>query len=133
MTSVTPGVGVVTGAGLAPVLANTSPTVQQSDVQRVAVSATSAGDNTLVAAVSAHCIRVVAAVLVASGGTNTATFQSGAGGLAIGGATDFPNDAQLVLPYNPAGWCETGIGEPLVLNLSDAHAVEGMLTYVLAG
>jgi hypothetical protein len=130
MTAPAPGVGAVVGAGLAPVIENTRPSLALSDVLYAAISADALGTNELVAGVAGLRIRVVSLVLVASGGANTVTLV---GEVGLTGAMDIANNAQLVLPYQPAGWCEAGTGEPLELDLSDATLVAGMLSYVLAG
>ena len=102
----------------------------QSEVQYAAVAATTLGDNTLVAAVTGKKIRVVSLVLVASGGANSVRLESDAGGTALTGVMDIIDNGQLVLPYHPAGWCETVAAELLNLELSAATAVGGVLGYV---
>ncbi len=131
-TTVTPGVGVVTVAGLAPSVVITPATSTVSEVQYAPVAATLAGHNMLVDAVPGQRIRVVSLVLVASGGLNTVQLQSGAGGSALSGAMDLGSDAQLVLPYQPAGWWETGAGKVLNLELASAALVAGVVGYVTA-
>jgi hypothetical protein len=130
MTAPAPGVGAVVGAGLAPVIENTRPSLALSDVLYAAISADALGTNELVAGVAALRIRVVSLVLVASGGANTVHLV---GEVALTGEMDIADNGQLTMLYNPAGWCEAGTGEPLNLELSDATLVAGMLTYVLAG
>jgi hypothetical protein len=133
MTAPAPGVGAVVGAGLAPVIENTRPSLALSDVLYAAISANVDGNNTLVAAVAGKRIRVLSLALVASGGVNTAQLQTAAGGIALTGVMDLASDGQVILPYNDAGWCECGTGELLNLALTEANVVAGMLTYVLAG
>lgn len=99
-------------------------------VKRAAVAATTLGNNTLVAAVTGKSIRVLALVLVASGGANTVRLESDADGTALTGQMDLAADGQLVLPYNPAGWVVTVAGELLNLELSAATAVAGVVLYV---
>lgn len=130
MTAPAPGVGAVVAAGLAPVAENTPPSLPLSEAQYAAVSADALGTNELVAGVAGRRIRVVALVLVASGGANTVHLV---GEVALTGEMDLASNGQLILPYQPTGWCEAGTGEPLNLELSDATLVTGMLTYVLAG
>lgn len=127
------GIGVL---GTGPALAGdivSAPPGSLSAVQVVAVSASTLGDNTLVAAVTGKKIRVVSLALVATGGANTVRLGSAASGQAMTGAMDLPSDGQLVLPYNPAGWCETVAGDLLNLELSAATAVAGTLGYVTVG
>lgn len=102
-----------------------------SEVQYAAVSAAAAGDNTLVAAVAGKRIRVLALILVASGGALSVRLESGAGGAALTGVMDLAADGQLVLPWNPAGWCQTAVAALLNLELSAATLVAGVLTYQL--
>ena len=103
---------------------------QQSEVQYAAIAAAAAGDNTLVAAVTGKRIRVLALVLVASGGANSVRLESGAGGAALTGVIDLAADGQLILPSNPAGWVQTAAAALLNLELSAATAVAGAVTYV---
>jgi hypothetical protein len=103
----------------------------QSEVQYAVVAATTGGDNTLVAAAGAGVkIRVVQLVLVATGGANTVRLESAASGTALTGLMDLVADGQLVLPFNPAGWCETVANQLLNLELSAGTAVGGVLGYV---
>lgn len=102
----------------------------QSEVLYAVVSAASAGDNTLVAAVPGKKIRVMSLVLVASGGANTVRLESGAGGTALTGQMDIVDNGQLVLAWSPAGHCETAAAALLNLELSAATSVAGVLAYV---
>ena len=97
--------------------------------QRAVIAAASAGNNTLVALVAAKKIRVLSAVLVASGGANTVRFESDADGTALSGLMDIGDNGQLVLPLNGFGWLETVAGELLNLELSAATLVAGVLVY----
>ena len=97
--------------------------------QYAVIAAAGAGDNTLVAAVTGKKIRILAAVLVASGGANTVRFESGAGGTAVSGLIDLGADGQLVLPLNGFGWLETAAAALLNLELSAATLVAGVLVY----
>jgi hypothetical protein len=102
----------------------------QSEVQYAVVAASTGGDNTLVLAVTDKKIRVMALALVASGGANSVRLESGASGTALTGVMDIISDGQLVLQYNPAGWCETAASDLLNLELSAGTAVGGVLGYV---
>jgi hypothetical protein len=96
------------------------------------ISASSSGNNTLVAAVTSKKIRVLAYNLIGNGAVNV-KFQSGAGGTdktglkyiaAAGGG--------ICAPFSPAGWFETAANTLLNLNLSGAVAVGGELVYIEA-
>ena len=103
----------------------------QSEVLYAVVAASSAGDNTLVAAAGAGIkVRVISLVLSASGGANDVRLESGASGTALTGVIGLADNGQLVLPYNPAGWCETAANGLLNLELSAGTAVGGVLGYV---
>ena len=97
--------------------------------QYAVIDAAAAGDNTLVAAVTGKKIRVLSAVLVASGGAITVRFESGAAGTALTGLMDLTADGQLVVPLNGFGWFETAAGALLNLELSAATLVAGALVY----
>lgn len=94
-----------------------------------AISASSSGNNTLVAAVTSKKVRVVALALVGAGAVN-AKFQSGAGGTDLTGLFYLTYGGGIVLPFNPVGYFETASNTLLNLNLSAATAVGGCLTYV---
>jgi hypothetical protein len=93
------------------------------------IAASSSGNNTIVAAVTSKKIRVLAAVFM-SNGTVNAKFQSGAGGTDLSGLFYMVANTGAALPYNPAGWFETGSNTLLNLNLSAAIAVGGCITYI---
>lgn len=101
----------------------------KSEAQYAPIAAASAGDNALVAAVTGKSIRVIAAVLVASGGANTVRFESDASGTALSGQMDIADNGQLVMPLNGYGWFQTVAGELLNLELSAATAVAGFIVY----
>lgn len=100
-----------------------------SEAQYAAVAATTLGDNTLVVAVTGKKIRVLAALLVASGGANTVRLESSAGGTALTGQMDLDANGQLILPMNSEGWFETVAGELLNLELSAGTSIAGCLVY----
>ena len=94
------------------------------------ISASSSGNNTIVAAVTSKKIRVLAYNAIAAGAVN-AKFQSGASGTDITGLkTIAAAGGGLVANYNPLGWFETASGVLLNLNLSGAVLLGGELTYV---
>lgn len=94
-----------------------------------AIAASTSGNNTLVNAVTSKKIRVLALWLNANGSVN-AKLQTGAGGTDLTGLLYCVANSGMVLPFNPAGWCETAAGALLNLNLSAAIAVGGSLLYV---
>ncbi len=101
------------------------------DVKRAAVSASGAGDNTIVSAVAGRKLRVLALHLNAAGAVNAKLRSDvGGGGTDITGLHVFAaaGDAweMNTLGY---GWCETAAGKALNLNLSGAVAVAGVLVY----
>src|SRR4051812_7536637 len=84
-----------------------------------AISASSSGNNTLVAAVSAKKVRVLALWLT-SNGTVNAKIQDGAGGTDKTGLAYLVVNTGIVLPFSPVGWLETTANTILNLNLSAA-------------
>lgn len=97
---------------------------------RVAIAASTSGDNTLVAAVTGKKIVVVSGMLIAAAAV-TVRFESGAGGTALTGQMALPANGGFVLPYDPAGHFMTASGTLLNLELSGAIAVAGYLNYIL--
>lgn len=94
------------------------------------VSAASSGDNTLLAAVTGHKIRVHSYTLVAAGAV-TAAFESAASGTARTGDMSLITGTPLVVPFQREGHFETVAGELLNLELGGAVQVSGHLTYSL--
>lgn len=100
-------------------------------IQRAVISASTSGDNTLVAAVTGKKIKVLAVILVVSGDVDV-RFESGAGGSALTGIISLAQDGNgFILPSTLPGfhWFETAAGELLNLELSDAVQVSGCLLY----
>lgn len=102
-----------------------------------AISASSNGDNTIVAAVSNRRIRVLGFVLTFSAAVNV-KWKDGAStdltGLLYGvGTAPIPVQAPCVPPVMGCqpGWFATSQGNALVLNLSGAVAVGGFVLYDL--
>jgi hypothetical protein len=93
------------------------------------ISASSSGNNTLVAAVASKKIRVLACVVQCNAAVNV-KFQSGAGGTDLTGLFYNAANTGFSMSYNPAGWFETTSNTLLNLNLSGAVAVGGCLTYI---
>lgn len=105
-------------------------------VKQAVISASSSGNNTIVAAVPGKQIWVLKLVLMSNGTVNV-KFQSGAGGTDITGLfylvanTGFAMNQDGGIMATP--WFKTASGELLNLNLSDAIAVGGVLTYIEVG
>ena len=93
-----------------------------------AISAASAGDNTIVAAVAGKRLRVVKYTIVTSGGVS-AKFRTASGG-DLSGAMALAANSGIGGAYCPVGLLETLAGDGLVLNLSSAVPVAGHLTYI---
>lgn len=98
--------------------------------KKLVISAASSGDNTLLAAVTGHKIRVHSYVLVAAGAV-TAAFESAASGTALTGDMSLITGTPLVVPFEREGHFETVAGELLNLELGGAVQVSGHLTYSL--
>lgn len=94
-----------------------------------AISASSSGNNTLVAAVASKKIRVLALWLTSNGAVNV-KFQSGASGTDLTGLGYEAANTGIVLPFSPVGWFETASNTLLNANLSGAVAVGGSLVYI---
>jgi hypothetical protein len=100
----------------------------------VPINATAAGANTLVAAVPGRRIRVLGFLLDASGGV-TVTWQDITPANLSGPLTMVSQEPVTVAPIAPAVggselyWMITGMSQSLVLNLSAAVAVGGVLVY----
>lgn len=94
-----------------------------------ALALSASGNTTVVAAVTSKKIRVLALAFIANGTVNV-KFQTGAGGTDLTGLFYLVANTGAALPFNPAGWFETGSGVLLNANLSAAIAIGGCLTYV---
>jgi hypothetical protein len=94
-----------------------------------AISASSNGANTIVAAKTGYIIQVLQYVLAAAG-TVTGTWES-SGGALLSGAMPFVANGSLAPPFNPVGHFQTVKGEGLVLFLSSGVLVTGHLIYIL--
>jgi hypothetical protein len=98
------------------------------------INAMASGANVLVAAVPGRCIRVLGFFLDASGGV-TATWQDGAANNLSGPLSLVSQEPIVVAPIAPAVvgsayfWMQTAQGQSLVLNLSAAVAVGGVVVW----
>ena len=101
------------------------------------INASAGENNTVVAAVTAKKIRVLAVLLVGETGSGTVRFEDGAGGTALTGVMPLGDNSSITatntnvipLPFNPAGWFETGVNTLLNLESLTVEA-KGCLTYV---
>lgn len=87
------------------------------------------GNNTIISAVSAKKIRVLALFMVSAGDV-VARFEDGAGGTALTGQMNLTTNSGFVLPFNPVGWFETTANTLLNLELDGAVSVDGSIVYV---
>lgn len=95
------------------------------------ISAASAGDNTIVAAVAGKKIRVLSYTLVNNHtAVQTCRWESGAAGTAVSGHMIFGANGGATPAFNPCGLFETGVNTLLNLELAGATAVGGHLTYI---
>lgn len=94
-----------------------------------AISASSSGNNTVISAVASKKIRVLRMHLSSNGAVN-AKFTDGAGGSDLTGLQYLTQYGGFGAAYCPVGLFETTANTALVLNLSGAVAVGGVLTYV---
>jgi hypothetical protein len=94
-----------------------------------AISASSSGNNTIVAAVTGKKIRVLAYTLVCTTAV-TAKFKTATGGADLTGAMPFGANGGASAPYCPVGHFETVSGDLLNLVLGSAVAVAGHVIYV---
>lgn len=97
-------------------------------VKRASVAASGSGDNTLVAAVTGKKLVLLSYQLVGAGAVNV-KFKSGAGTDLTGAMTIAAAGGTLTGNPNGDGWVITAAAAALVLNLSGAVGVNGMLTY----
>lgn len=104
------------------------------NIQYVSISASSSGNNTILAAAGANQKIVVLSYVLVAATAVAVKFQSGAGGtdlcgaMTIGGASD---SGGIVVPFSPQGHFKTAANTLLNLNLSGAIQVSGHLTYVV--
>lgn len=112
---------------------NFAPNVRDRDSQSliskfVSVSASSSGNNTLVAAVTGKKIRVLSYSLVAAGAV-TVKFQSGSTGTDLTGAMSIAANG-TVSADSVNGLFETAASTLLNLSLGGAVSVTGHITYI---
>lgn len=89
-------------------------------------------DSSIIAAVSGKKIRVLAVVMVAGGTATNATFNTKPSGSGTAISPLFANGANggAVLPFNRAGWFETGTNEGLTVTTGSGSATGILVIYV---
>lgn len=99
-----------------------------------AIAAATSGDNSLVAAVSAKKIRVLAMFILAGAAGNIYFTSAASGTVIFGGSTNkicLATNTGFVLPFNPLGWFEnSSTNQALVMNASSTGPFSGGLVYV---
>ncbi len=83
----------------------------------------------VVAAVTGKKIKVLAAVISQASATAW-KLQSGATSDITNAFTTSAADLNIVLPYNPSGWCQTVAGEKLNIVPATAVATHITITYI---
>lgn len=99
------------------------------ELKFAAISASSSGANTLVAAVTGQIIKVISVTAVAAGAV-TITFKSGSSPSLSGAIPLAENGGFSVTGGTDCVLFETASGAALTATLSDAVAVTGFLTYL---
>lgn len=89
-------------------------------------------DTPLVAAVAGKRIRVLAAIMVCGSTATTFTFNSKPGGAGSAISPTFPNGSNggAVLPFCPAGWFQTNVGEGLSATTGAGSTTAVQLVYI---
>lgn len=95
-----------------------------------AISCSSSGNNTIIAAVTGYKIIVHAYTLVVTTAV-TCRWYDGAGGTALSGAMPFGANGGVSTPFNTVGHFTTTAGTALVLSLGSGVQVSGHITYSL--
>lgn len=130
-------IAVSTADGITPVAVEADPTTgaillnlkNAAPIKFAVVSASSSGDNQIVAAVSGAKIKVLSAVLVSSG---TVSVKWRSGTTDISGAMPFVANSGVALAASSPGqghYFETAVNTALNINLGGAVSVFGHITY----
>lgn len=106
----------------------TSTPPKHSAVQRIGITASSLGNNTLVVAQTGKKIRVLGFVAVSTL-ANSIKLQSAS--TDITGLFPLGANGCFTLPYCDHGWCETAEGEALNINMSVATSTGVQLVYMV--
>ena len=102
-------------------------------IQRAAINCSTAGNNTIVAAVSGKQIKVLSLLIFPGGGDATLRFESGAGGTALTGQMKVDVNNVLFLPPTNVGmhYFETAPGELLNLENAEGRDCDGFILYIV--
>lgn len=101
------------------------------EIRRNAISVASNGNNVIVPAAQGQAIKVLACLLMANADVNV-KFTNGANGANLTGALPMGTKGNgFILPPAPPGqhWLETSQSTALVLHLSAAVQVSGLIVY----
>jgi len=108
---------------------NISDLVQAGAIKRAAISGSTSGDNTLVAAVTGKKIKVLGLFLI-SAGTVAVRLENGVAGPALTGVISLTaTGSGFVLPISFPHWIETSADTLLNLELGGSVQVSGSIIY----
>lgn len=105
------------------------PSLDLHVIKRAVISATTATDTALVAAVAGKEIHVLQLNFI-NGGTQTVRFESGPNGAKLSGVMDFAANTGMVLPHSKSAWYVTVAGEALSMETGQAVTTMGALSYI---
>lgn len=105
-----------------------SPTIPKS-IKTVAISVSSSGDNTIVAAVPGKRIKVIAFMIQSVGTSNLVKWKDGSGTDLTGALSFNIREGVSAAAPLPSWLFATAAGNALVLNLGSASAMAGFVTY----
>jgi hypothetical protein len=102
----------------------------QHSIVRVAISTSSSGAATIVAATASESIYVLAWWISNGATANGVNLQSHTTTTNTSGVTNMAVNGGAVFPFNPMCWIVTTSGEALDINLTGATQVNGWVAYV---
>lgn len=97
-----------------------------------ALSFSSSGDNTAVAASTGKTIKIWKLAFTVAGAVNP-TFKDGASTSLSGAFVLTANGSNLVFDYDGSPWWVTSPGNAFIINLSGAVALTGQVWYTIGG
>lgn len=97
-----------------------------------ALSFSSSGDNTAIAAATGKTIKVWKIAFTVAGAVNV-TFKDGASTSLSGAYVLTANGSNFVLDYDGSPWFVTQPGNAFIINLSGAVALTGQVWYSIGG